>query len=93
MLHVIVRLLGGITGLAILVLFCNAIIVEGRVPVGDGYYGPIMFPMGVFLAIAFLSYAIGGNKLLSKFAPSLAGKQAKDSAHAAAETKYEEPKA
>lgn len=74
--HMFIRVLSGFTGTAILLLFFNYIFIEGKgIPVERGYYGLIIFPLGLFFAIAFIAYAFGGQKLLRKIAPGLAGRE------------------
>jgi len=72
---ILTRILGALAGIALLAFFAHAIFVEGKFPIAsEGYYGPIMFPLGLYLAVAFISYGIGGQKLLRKIVPGLSEK-------------------
>jgi len=72
---VLTRILGALVGIALLALVANAIFVEGNLPISSaGYYGPVMLPLLLYSAVAFIAYAIGGHTLLRKIAPGLSGK-------------------
>lgn len=69
---VFTRTLGGAKGVAILALFANAIFIEHKslIPiVTTGYFGPVAVPLLLYLAVAFITYAIGGQRLLHKLTP------------------------
>jgi hypothetical protein len=64
----LIRLFGGLAGMAILLAIYNWIFIEGKgIPVYSGYYGPIIFPLSLYIAIVLIGYAIGGQKVLRKF--------------------------
>jgi peptidoglycan/LPS O-acetylase OafA/YrhL len=75
--HLLIRFLAGFAGIAIVLLFYNVIFIKHELPMTSGYYGPIIFPMGMYIAVASIAYAIGGQKAVKKFTPWLAEKQAK----------------
>lgn len=75
----LIRVLGGLAGITILLFLYNGIFVEGKgiLPMssGNGYYGPVIVPMSLYISIALIGYAIGGQKVLRKFAPGMSDKR------------------
>lgn len=74
----IIRIIGGLAGLFILWGLYDFIFIQGKTPIWSyreaGYYGPVMLPLSLFLALSLIGYAIGGQKFLRKFAPGMAEK-------------------
>lgn len=68
--------LAGFAGMVILYFFYDYIFIEHKgIPVGNGYYGLLIFSGGMYLSIVLIAYAIGAQKLLRLIAPSFTEKE------------------
>ena len=78
--RLVFRISGGLTGVTLLYFLYDSIIVkhEPLIPKGGGYYGPLLVPMSLYIAITFIAYACDAQKFLRKFAPRFADKLVED---------------